>query len=53
MPRNKAETNSRILEAVHTTARDLHDAGFIDKRRMAEFDGLCVESTMDYSSDGI
>ena len=32
---------SRILEEVHTSAKDLHDIGLISKRRMAEFDALC------------
>jgi putative transcriptional regulator len=32
---------SRILRAVHETARDLHSAGLISKRRMGEFDALC------------
>lgn len=32
---------SRILEEMHETARELHSAGLISKRRMAEFDALC------------
>lgn len=32
---------SRILEEMHETARGLHDAGLISKRRMGEFDALC------------
>lgn len=32
---------SRILDEAHATARDLHRLGFIDKRRMGEFDALC------------
>ena len=31
---------SRILDEVHETARG-HGHGFIDKRRMGEFDALC------------
>jgi hypothetical protein len=30
----KTRPKSRILAAVHATARDLRSAGFIDKRRM-------------------
>ena len=38
----KGKTKSRILEAVHVTASDLHRLGFIDKRKMREFDALCL-----------
>lgn len=41
---------SRILEAVHETARDLHAVGFIDKRRMREYDALCLAPVPAYSS---
>jgi|ERR1043166_4464559 putative transcriptional regulator len=46
--RNK--TVSPILDAVHATARDLRDAGFIDKRRMREYDALCLVPVPAYSS---
>lgn len=32
---------SRILDEMHETARGLHGAGLISKRRMGEFDALC------------
>ena len=32
---------SRILSEMHETAADLNRLGFIDKRRMSEFDALC------------
>lgn len=32
---------SRILAEMHETASDLNRMGFIDKRRMSEFDVLC------------
>lgn len=35
--------NSKILEAVHTTAKGLHDAGIMDAVTMREFDGLCLK----------
>lgn len=38
----KLQTTSRILDEVHETARDLHAAGFIDARRVREFDALCL-----------
>ena len=37
----KTIANSRILQETHETARGLHDAGLISKRRMHEFDALC------------
>ena len=33
--------NSRILDEMRETARGLHDAGLISKRRMREFEALC------------
>jgi putative transcriptional regulator len=44
---------SRLLGAVHGTARDLHTLGFIDKRTMREYDVLCLEPVSDYSSEQI
>lgn len=49
----KRRSTSRILEAVHDTALDLHKAGFIDKRRMREYDALCLAPVPDYSSKKI
>jgi len=44
---------SRLLEAVHETARDLHKLGFIDKRAMREYDALCIEPVAAYSAEQI
>jgi len=33
---NEPKSKSRLLEAVHETARDLHRLGFIDKRKNAQ-----------------
>ncbi len=49
----KTRATSRILDAVHETARDLHAAGFIDKRRMREYDALCLAPVSPYSSEKI
>ena len=46
----KSKATSRILNAVNETARDLHAAGFIDKRRMREYDALCLAPIPAYSS---
>jgi putative transcriptional regulator len=40
----------RILDAVHETARDLHDLGFIDKRAMRRYDALCLEPVPTYTA---
>lgn len=50
---SKTKTKSRILEAVHTTAADLHAAGFIDKRRMQQYEALCLDPIPRYSSGKI
>ncbi|MDF1614361.1 hypothetical protein [Desulfurivibrio dismutans] len=40
------KTRSRALEEMHETARGLHKAGVITKRRMQEYDALCnLENT--------
>jgi len=49
----KTKTSSRILDAVHETARDLRDAGFISKRSMNRYDALCLEPIPKYSSESI
>ena len=46
----KTKGGSKILSAVHETARDLHTAGFIDKRSMQQYDALCLEPVPNYSS---
>jgi len=38
----KVPASNQIMEAVHETAADMHRLGFIDKRRMKEFDALCL-----------
>jgi putative transcriptional regulator len=38
--KTKKKKASRILEAVHETARDLQTAGLISKRRMKDYDAL-------------
>ncbi len=48
-----AKAASRILDTVLEGARDLHSAGFIDKRRMREYEVLCLAPIPDYSSKRI
>jgi putative transcriptional regulator len=49
----KPKAKSRIFEAVHETADDLHRLGFIDKRKMRKFDVLCLDPIPEYSSEKI
>jgi len=47
------KTRSRLLEAVHESARDLYETGVIDARRMNEYDILCQPPVPDYSAKQI
>ena len=47
------KTKSRILEAVHETATDLHQIGFIDQRKMRQYDALCLSDVPRYNSEKI
>jgi putative transcriptional regulator len=49
----RKQQESRLLGAVHETAKDLHKLGFINKRSMREYDVLCVEPVSAYSSEQI
>ena len=42
--KTKTEASSRIFDAVHETATDLRDAGFIDAHRMRSYDELCLNT---------
>jgi putative transcriptional regulator len=44
---------SRLLEAVHETAKDLNELGFIDKRALNRYDALCMEPVQSYSPEQI
>ena len=46
----KTNAKSRILDAVHETALDLHAHGFIDKRKMDKLEALCLEPIPVYDS---
>ena len=49
----KTPKTSRILAAVHETARDLHAAGLVSKRRMKDYDSLCLVPVPESSSETI
>ncbi|HEY9722474.1 MAG TPA: helix-turn-helix domain-containing protein [Oscillatoriaceae cyanobacterium] len=42
-----------MLDAVHETASDLYASGLIDRRRMREYDALCLEPIEAYTSEKI
>ncbi|MBI3041571.1 MAG: hypothetical protein HYY78_01950 [Betaproteobacteria bacterium] len=47
----ETEAKSRILKAVHQTARDLQVAGLIDERADGEHNALCLAPLPDYSRE--
>lgn len=47
------KANSRILDAVHETASDLHRLGFIDKRKMQKYAALSLEAVPEYDATKI
>lgn len=46
----KPRPKSRLFEAVHDTAADLHRLGFIYKRKMQKYDTLCLDPVPSYDS---
>jgi putative transcriptional regulator len=46
----KTKVKSRIFDAFHETASDLHRLGFIDKRKTQKYDVLCVEPVQDHDA---
>ena len=51
--KTKTGAKSRILEAVHEMASDLHRLGFFDKRKMRKFDALCLGPVPEYDCQEI
>lgn len=45
--------SSTILEMLHETAQDLHDAGVMKDTTLREFDALCLPSVQEYSAEQI
>ncbi len=44
-------TDKSILEVVHASVRDMHDAGVVDKQTMDEFDELCLRNEQTDNKD--
>jgi putative transcriptional regulator len=38
-----------ILETIHESMQDMHDAGALDKQTMREFDALCLPKVEEYT----
>ncbi|MDP2407323.1 MAG: helix-turn-helix domain-containing protein [Hydrogenophaga sp.] len=49
----KTKVKSRLFDAVQETAADLHRLGFIDKRKMGQYEALCMEPIAPYDSEKI
>ena len=49
----KGKPKSRMMEAVHETASDLHSLGFIDVHKMRQYDALCLDPVPEYNSKKI
>jgi putative transcriptional regulator len=49
----KTIVQKRILGAVHHTAADLHKLGLITKRKMQQYDTLCIAPLPHYDSQKI
>jgi putative transcriptional regulator len=48
-----AVAKSRLMEAVHDTAADLHRLGFIDKRKMQRYEALCLTPVPQFDSERV
>jgi putative transcriptional regulator len=44
---------SRLLEAAHETAKDMFDAGLLDRATMREFDVACLTPVQPFSAEEI
>ncbi|TAG24620.1 MAG: helix-turn-helix domain-containing protein [Burkholderiales bacterium] len=49
----KTTAKSRLMEAVHDTAADLHRLGFIDKRKMQRYEALCLQPVPQFDSERV
>jgi DNA-binding transcriptional regulator YiaG len=43
------KSKSNILNAVYETASDLNRLGFIDKKKMMQYEALCLEPIPNYT----
>lgn len=52
-PKEAKPGTSRVLETVHEGASELFGAGFIDLKRMKEYDALCLNPVEPYTKEQI
>ena len=53
MSKPKQRAKSIIFKAVHEAAHDLRKLGFIDRRKMEQYNLLCLKAVPEYSSKKI
>jgi putative transcriptional regulator len=49
----KPVAKSRLMDAVFDTAGDLHRLGFIDKRKMQNYEALCLQPVPEFDSERV
>lgn len=42
--------NKPLLDVIHSSAKDLHDAGVMDLTTLREFDALCLSPVQEYTA---
>lgn len=47
----KKQCRSRIMAAIHETAKGLYEAGLMDKKTMREFDENCLTLGKEYKNE--
>ncbi|APS59022.1 hypothetical protein [Piscirickettsia salmonis] len=45
--------SKNLIEALHETAKDFHDAGVISEQIMREFDAMCLSEVKGYTPNQI
>lgn len=45
----KKQKKNKILLSIHEAAKDLHEMGLIDKRKMEKYNLLCLEPVPEYT----
>ena len=51
LPTEAKKAASPLLAAMHDTATDLHEAGFIDLKSLREYDALCLDDEVFEEND--
>ena len=51
LPAEAKKAASPLLAALHDTATDLHEAGFMDLKSLREYDALCLDDEVVEAED--